>query len=53
MKKMKFDYVELTILSELVMRKLDKLSKKEIDEFSMEYKRNLEEILRKIENMKK
>lgn len=48
MKKLKFDKVELEILTSLVDRKLEKLNTKEVDEFSIVYGKILKQLKEKL-----
>ena len=53
MKKVKFDKCELDIISSLLDRKIQKINEKEIDEFNLEYREVLQNLLNKIKLINK
>ena len=53
MKKVKFDKCELDIIASLLDRKIHKINEKEIDEFNLEYREVLQNLLNKVKSINK
>lgn len=53
MKKVKFDKGELDIIASLLDRKIQKINEKEIDEFNLEYREVLQNLLNKVKSINK